>query len=72
MFFIVLKVKNAGIPTDEVAQTLLIYEYMDKYLKRDLPRPFTLSTVLGLIEKFRYQKIIWFDIYGRHEITKNN
>ena len=64
MSVIVFNAKNTGIAIDEAIQVLLIYEYMDVYLKRDLPRVSISSPVVGLIEKFRHLKNILFDIYG--------
>ena len=45
--------------------------HIDGELRRDLPRPAKDSTVASLLEEFRHQKDIWFDIYGSSATSKN-
>ena len=69
---IVLNGKNAGIAATEQAQVLLAYEHIDGQLRRDLPRPTDTSTIASLLEELRFQKDIWFDIYGQTPSTSSS
>lgn len=66
---IVLNSKDAAIAATEAAKVLLAYEHMDGELRRHLPRPTDSSTVSSLLSEIRHQKDIWFDIYGKPEVT---
>ena len=38
---------------------------MDSELRRDLLKPKDISTILVLLDKFRHQKDIWYNIYSK-------
>ena len=60
---IILNGKNSRIATTEEAQVILVYEYIEGELCRDLSLPKVSSTVVGLLTELRNLKDIQFDIY---------
>lgn len=52
-----LNIKNVDIIITKTAQVLLVYEYINNELRRDLSRSKDNFTISNLLKKLRYQKI---------------